>query len=48
VAGSARVHLLSHVSDRYDRAMRQRLMAEWSSLHPRGLTDEAVEIVEIV
>jgi hypothetical protein len=48
VAGTARVHLLNHVSDRYDRAKTQTLIAEWTSLHPRGLTDEAVEIVEIV
>jgi hypothetical protein len=44
-AGELRVDLLNHVSERYDRARVQAVLAEWASLHPRGLSDEAVEIV---
>ena len=43
--GELRVDLLNHVSERYDRARVQAVIAEWRSLHPRGLSDEAVEIV---
>jgi NADP-dependent 3-hydroxy acid dehydrogenase YdfG len=43
--GELRVDLLNHVSERYDRARVQAVVAEWTSLHPRGLSDAAVEIV---
>jgi hypothetical protein len=43
--GELRVDLLNHVSERYDRARVRAVIAEWTSLHPRGLSDEAVEIV---
>jgi hypothetical protein len=43
--GEIRVDLLNHVSERYDRARVQAVIARWTSLHPRGLTDDAVEIV---
>jgi len=43
--GELRVDLLNHVSERYDRARVQAVVAEWTSLHPRGLSDEAIEIV---
>ena len=43
--GELRVDLLNHVSERYDRARVQAVIAEWTSLHPRGLTDEAVGIL---
>jgi hypothetical protein len=43
--GELRVDLLNHVSERYDRARVQAVVAEWRTLHPRGLSDEAVEIV---
>jgi hypothetical protein len=44
-AGEIRVDLLNHVSERYDRARVQAVIAEWTSLHSRGLTDDAVEII---
>ena len=40
-----RVDLLNHVSERYDRARMQAVIAEWTSLHPGGLSAEAVEII---
>jgi hypothetical protein len=43
--GELRVDLLNHVSERYDRARVQAVVAEWTSLHPRGLSGEAIEIV---
>jgi hypothetical protein len=32
-----RVDLLNHVSERYDLARAQVVIAEWTSRHPRGL-----------
>jgi hypothetical protein len=43
--GELRVDLLNHVSERYDRARVRAVIAEWTSVHPRGLSAEAVEIV---
>jgi DNA-directed RNA polymerase specialized sigma54-like protein len=43
--GELRVDLLNHVSERYDRARVQAVVAEWTRLHPRGLSDDAVQIV---
>ncbi len=43
--GELRVDLLNHVSERYDRARVQAVVAEWTRLHPHGLSEEAVEIV---
>jgi hypothetical protein len=39
------IHLLNQVSDRYDQAKAQTVIAAWVSLHEDGSNDKAVEII---
>ena len=43
--GELDVQLLNQVSERYDHAKAQTVIADWASLHQDGPADKAVEII---
>jgi hypothetical protein len=43
--GELDIHLLNQVSERYDDAKAQRVIADWASLHQESPSDTRIQII---